>query len=161
MTSLHKGHIFGLNTKKGIAIMQIAEEPVSSSSLLLTRICSGFLDEHYTDEDIFGIVSRKELFFMNMPLQMIGRKSKIYSEYFAFDKPFQLPSAVVLPKYLRGYTVLNDGTVHWYKKRRGSNFRRYVKNLKPDFLQLSPDTCWSLPDICEFLESGKTIADYI
>ena len=29
------------------------------------------------------------------------------------------------------------------------------------FLQLSPDSCWSLPDLREFLESGKAISDYV
>lgn len=155
------GHIFGLKTKKGIAILQLAEEPPAPTALQLTRICNGFLQEPYTDEDISRVVCQKELFFMKTALRCIHPKSKLYREFFTFDRPFSLPEKLCLPQYLRGYSVQKDGSVKWYKKRRESRYRRFVSALTPDFLDLSPDSSWSLPDICEFLESGKSIRDYV
>ena len=154
------GHVYGLKTNKGIAILQLAEEPDSPTSLQQTRICDGFLNGDYTDGDIARIVQRKELFFLDTPLRILSPRSRLYREYFAFDTPLALPETVVLPKFHRGYTVLKDGTVKWYKKRRGSNYRAFVAELTPDFLELSPDQCWSLPDLRGFLETGKTISDY-
>lgn len=161
MIPVHEGHLYGLKTQKGIALMQVAEEADSPTTLLLVRVCDGFLAKNYTDEEINCIVQCKELFFLNLPLQAISRRSKIYQQFFAFDQPWDLPEGLHLPQFQRGYSVLNDGTIKWYKKRRKSNDRRFVKALTPDFLKLSPDACWSLPDICEFLEQGKKIEDYI
>ena len=76
-------------------------------------------------------------------------------------RPFALPEGVELPKYQRGFVVRSDGSVQWYKKRRGGRDRRFVAVLTKAFLQLSPDSCWSLPDLREFLESGKAISDYV
>ena len=154
------GHVYGLKTNKGIAILQLAEEPDSPTALQQTRICDGFLNGDYTDGDIARIVQRKELFFLDTPLRILSPRSRLYREYFAFDTPLALPETVVLPKFQRGYTVLKDGTVKWYKKRRGSNYRAFVAELTPDFLERSPDQCWSLPDLRGFLETGKTISDY-
>lgn len=154
------GHVFGLKTKKGVALLQLAEEPETPTSLQLMRVCDGFLNAPYNEEEIARIIQRKELFFLNTPLRSVGPRSAVYKEYFAFDMPFPLPEDVRLPEVLRGFTVLNDGTVKWYKKRRKSNFREFVRALTPDFWQLSPEECWSLPDLCEFLESGKAISDY-
>lgn len=156
-----KGHIYGLNTRKGIAILQLAEEPETPTSLQLTRICDGFLNKPYSDEDILHIVCKKELFFLDTSLRIIKPRSKLYKQFFAFDKPFTLPVEICLPQVQRGFSVLNDGTIRWYKKRRGSNYREFITELTPDFLRLSPDNCWSLPDLCEFLENGKTISEYI
>ncbi len=155
------GHVYGLKTRKGIALMQLVEEPISQTDLWLTRICDGFLQEDYTQEDIISIIERKELFFMGTPLPIIGPRSKLYKMFFAFDQPCKLPDNVVIPSFLRGFVILRDGTIKWYKKRRGSNYRVFVDKLTPDFLKLSPDSFWSFPDLCEFLESGKTISDYI
>lgn len=156
-----KGHVYGLNTKKGIALLQLAEDPETPTSLQLMRVCDGFLNEPYNDEDISDVISKKELFFLYTPLRSIKRNGKVYKTFFAFDKPFQLPSEMDLPQFLRGYTVLNDGTVKWYKKSRTSNYREFVRDLTSDFLQLSPDNCWGLPDLRDFLENGLTISDYI
>ena len=154
------GHVFGYKTKNGISLLQLAEIP-RDRSLVLTRICDGFLHPEYTMEDVTHILDKKELFFLETPLFMVKRKSKVYQQFFAFDFPSHVPEAVQLPEYQRGFTVLNDGTVKWYKKRRGSDFREFVSALTPDFLELSPDACWSLPDLRAFLEERKRIADYI
>lgn len=156
-----KGHVYGLSTRKGIAILQLAEEPETPTSLQLTRVCDGFLNKSYSDDDISRVVCKKELFFLDTPLRIIKSRSKLYKQFFAFDKPFSLPDGICLPQEQRGFTVLNDGTVKWYKKHRGSNYREFVTELTPDFLCLSPDNCWSLPDLREFLESGKSISEYI
>ena len=155
------GHIYGLKTHKGIVLMQLVEEPTSQTDLRLTRICDGFLQADYTEEDIISIIERKELFFMETPLHTIKPKSKLYKTFFAFDQPCKLPDNVVIPLFQRGFVVLKDGTVKWYKKRRGSNYRVFVDELTPDFLKLSPDNFWSFPDLCDFIESGKTILEYI
>ena len=155
------GHIYGLITQKGIAILQLAEAPETPTSLQLTRICDGFLSETYTDDDISHIVRKKELFFLETPLRIIRPGSKLYKQFLAFDRPFPLPTGIRLPREQRGFAVLNDGTVKWYKKRRGSNDRKFVTRLTPGFLRLSPDNCWSLPDLCAFLESGKSISEYV
>lgn len=154
------GHIYGLNTRKGIALLQLADEPETPTSLQLTRICDGFLNDNYTDDDVATIIQKKELFFLETPLRIIKPRSKLYRTYFAFDKPFTLPKTVVLPDFQRGFVVLNDGNIKWYKKRRGSNTREFVTEMSPDFLTLSPDSSWSLPDICDFLERNKKIYDY-
>lgn len=156
-----RGHIYGLKTRKGIALLQLAEEPILQTDLQLTRICDGFLQEGYTNEDMMRIVENKELFFMETPLHIIKPRSRLYQMYIAFDQPWELPDGVVLPLFQRGFVASNDGTVKWYKKQRGSNNRVFVGELTPDFLELSPDSFWSFPDLCEFLESGKRISEYI
>ena len=161
MAQRQKGHIYGLKTNKGVASLQLAEEPETPTSLQLTRVCDGFLEGEYTDEDILRIVRRPERFFLETPLRAIGPRSRVYREFFAFDRPFALPDGLELPKYQRGFVVRSDGSVQWYKKRRGGRDRRFVTVLTKVFLQLSPDSCWSLPDLREFLESGKAISDYV
>jgi hypothetical protein len=154
------GHVYGFKTKNGISLLQLVEIP-HGRSLVLTRICDGFLPPEYIAEDVLRLLNKKELFFLELPLFMVKRKSKVYQQFFAFDFPSPVPETVQLPAYQRGYTVVNDGTVKWYKKRRGSDFREFVPTLTPAFLELSPDNCWSLPDLRTFLEERKRIADYI
>lgn len=108
MIPVHEGHLYGLKTQKGIALMQVAEEADSPTTLLLVRVCDGFLAKNYTDEEINCIVQCKELFFLNLPLQAISRRSKIYQQFFAFDQPWDLPEGLHLPQFQRGYSVLND-----------------------------------------------------
>ena len=115
----------------------------------------------YTEEDITRIIESRELFFMETPLHIIKRRSKLYKMFFEFDQQCGLPQTVQLPVFQRGYVVLSDGTVRWYKKRRNDNRREFVDELTPEFLELSPDNFWSFPDLCEFLESGKKISDYV
>ena len=91
MAQRQKGHIYGLKTKKGVAILQLAEEPETPTSLQLTRVCDGFLEGEYTDADILRIVRRPERFFLETPLRAIGPRSRVYREFFAFDRPFALP----------------------------------------------------------------------
>ena len=119
MTQRQKGHIYGLKTKNGIAILQLSEEPETPTSLQLTRVCDGFLEGEYTDEDILRIVRRPERFFLETPLRAIGPRSRVYREFFAFDRPFALPDGLELPKYQRGFVVRSDGSVQWYKKAPG------------------------------------------
>ncbi len=96
------GHIYGLIIQKGIAILQLAEAPETPTSLQLTRICAGFLRETYTDDDISRIVRKRELFFLETPLRIIRPGSKLYKQFFAFDRPFPLPAGVRLPRKQRG-----------------------------------------------------------
>lgn len=155
------GHVYGLKTHKGIALLQLVEEPTSQTDLQLTRVCDGFLQEEYTEEDIISIIEKKELFFMETPLHIINPKSRIYKMFIAFDQPCKLPDNLVIPLFQRGFVALKDGTVKWYKKRRGSNYREFVSELTPDFLALSPDSTWSVPDLCDFIEKGKAISEYV
>ena len=90
------GHIYGLKTRNGIALLQLAEEPVSMTSLQMTRICSGFLQEGYTEEDINRIIESRELFFMETPLHIIKRRSKLYKMFFEFDQQCGLPQTCLL-----------------------------------------------------------------
>ena len=94
MAQRQKGHIYGLKTNKGVAILQLAEEPETPTSLQLTRVCDGFLEGEYTDEDILRIVRRPERFFLETPLRAIGPRSRVYREFFAFDRPFALPDGL-------------------------------------------------------------------
>ena len=95
------GHIYGLHTKNGIVILQLAEAPETPTSLQLTRICDGFLSEPYNDDDISRIVRKKELFFLETPLRIIHPGSKLYKQFFAFDRPFPLPAGVHLSRKQR------------------------------------------------------------
>lgn len=155
------GFVYGLKTKKGIALLQIVEIDDDPTKVNLIRVCNGFLGENYTEDDIKDIIQKKELFFLQMPLRLITSKSKIYKTYFAFDKQYAIPSDLKKPDYLRGFTLGRNGEVYWYKKRRNDNGNEYVDVITPEFLSLSPDACWNLPDLQEFLENGKKITDYI
>ena len=157
-----KGRVFGLKTKKGIAILQIAENTVDSKALYLARVCDGFLNENYCKAEIQYIIEKKELFFLYTPLtKVLSKKNRIYKEFLAFDCYFDVPISVKMPEYLRGYTIDNKGEIHWYIRRRGDYYRTYIDKVSLDFLELSPDDVWSLPDLQEFLEAGKKIQDYI
>ena len=155
------GHLYGLKTCKGIALLQLAEEPILQNDLQLTRVCDGFLQGGYTEKDISHLIEKKERFFIESALHLLSRRSKLYKRYFAFDRAYDLPSNVELPLYQRGFCVLNDGTVKWYKKQRRSNYREFIHKLTPDFLELPLDSCWSFPDLCAFIESEKKISEYV
>ena len=66
----------------------------------LARICNGFLSEPYNDDDISRIVCKRELFFLETPLRIIRPGSKLYKQFFAFDRP--LSAGVRLPRKQRG-----------------------------------------------------------
>lgn len=155
-----EGRVYGMKTAKGIAILQIVAVP-SPTSLRLTRICDGFLSENYTDNDILEIVNRKELFFMDTCLGFT-KNSKIYKEFFVFDKVFDIPKDVVFPTVYRGFNVdpyyPNNG--FWYYKSAPDWIWQHVGSdpsaLTEEYLSLPPDSTWSFPRLKEFLESGKS-----
>ena len=158
-----EGRVYGMKTAKGIALLQIVAVP-APKSLRLTRICDGFLHEKYTENDILEILNRKELFFMNTCLGFT-KNSKLYKEFFVFDKVFDIPRDVVLPTAYRGYTPYNDGSGFWYYKKAPDWIWQKVgtdpSELTDEYLSLPPDSAWSFPRIREFLESGKAYTEWL
>ena len=72
-------------------------------SVQLARICGVFLSEPYNDDDISYIIRKRELFFLETPLRINRPGSKLYKQFFAFDRPFPLPAGIHLPRKRRGF----------------------------------------------------------
>ena len=159
------GRVYGLKTKRGIALLQIVTVP-SPTSLRLTRICDGFLQEGYTDEDILEILNKKELFFMDTCLGFT-KKSKLYQEFFVFDKVYDIPDNMVLPTAFRGYQqspFYPNGGFWYYKTGPDWRWRKVggdPSELTDEYLSLPPDSAWSFPNLQEFLEYGKSYKDML
>lgn len=160
-----EGRVYGLKTKCGIALLQIVAAP-DPTYFRMTRICDGFLQDGYTEKDILEILSRKELFFMDTCLGFT-KKSKLYQEFFVFDKVYDIPSDVVLPTKFRGFSpnhLYPNGGFWYYKSAPDWIWQKAgidPAELTEEYLSLPPDSTWSFPRLQEFLESGKSYTEIL
>ena len=78
----------------------------------------------------FLILSAKgNCFFLKTPLRINRPGSKLYKQFLAFDRPFPLPAGIRLPRKQRGFAVLNDGTVKWYKNAESTTTGNLLPGL--------------------------------
>ena len=156
------GIVLGLKTSLGIALMQDVTNN-DTSRLRLYRICDGFLQVGYTDEDVAAVINRKERFTLFFP--QITKRQKHFSEWFEFRIQCTVPDDFVYPKYFRMAMPRklengkNDSVWYLVPSNRIGNMIR-VDNCSLEFRKISPNHLWTLWSLQQFLEAGKEISDY-
>ena len=157
------GIVLGLKTSLGIALMQDVTNN-DTSRLRLYRICDGFLQVGYTDEDVAAVINRKERFTLFFP--QITKRQKHFSEWFEFRIQYTVPDDFVYPKYFRTWMPRKgeNGKTEclWYLVvlTNGGGKLIRVDNCSMEFRKISPNVLWTLWSLQQFLEAGKEISDY-
>jgi hypothetical protein len=150
------GDVYGIDTKEGLALVQIARFGKDKTSLGLVRVLDGFAS-NTSASTIESIVQKKELFFLQWPMGFarIRRLKKMIHPL----GNYALPQGIVLPTTFRTENRRKDGTTEWLTVTE-----EYVwgkGDIQNDaYLQLSPWEVWSVPDLVEQLENHWRLNDW-
>ena len=151
MKRIKVGDLFEIETAKGKAYLHFIYIDKELGSLI--RILPGMYKER--PENLDDIVNNKENFMIFFPLLAAFKKNIVYFVDNYNEKKY------TKPKYMRAKHIIADSFLGWYIVNTDTWDRQLVKELTPDYKELSPWGIWNDTLLIENITNEWNLLEWI